>query len=72
LQDCYESPEGTDRYTKELLLELHMPQVILDGIKEYVYISTEISQVENSQGWQKRRLALAEPAVLTMDQHYAV
>jgi hypothetical protein len=56
---------------KKLLLELRMPQAIRDGIKEHGYISTEISQEENRQGWQKRRLALAEPSSLTMD-HYAV
>ncbi len=56
---------------KELLHELRMPQAIRDGIKKHGYISTEISQDENRQGWKKRRLASAEPSGLTMD-HYAV
>ena len=71
LTGCYEPPKGTDKYMKELLHELRMPQAIRDGIKKHGYISTEISQDENSQGWKKRRLASAEPSGLTMD-HYAV
>ena len=71
LRGCYEPPKGTDKYMKELLHELRMPQAIRDGIKKHGYISTEISQDENRQGWKKRRLASAEPSGLTMD-HYAV
>ena len=51
LQGCYLPPEGTDKYMKDLLEELRMPQSIRDGIKEHGYISTEISQAENRQGW---------------------
>jgi hypothetical protein len=71
LHGCYEPSEGTDKYMKELLLELRMPQAIRDGIKEHGYISTKISQVENRQGWKKRRLALSEPSGLITD-HYVV
>jgi hypothetical protein len=71
LKGCYDPPKGTDKYMKELLHELRMPQAIRDGIKKHGYISTEISQDENRQGWKKRRLASAEPSGLTMD-HYAV
>jgi hypothetical protein len=71
LQGCYLAPEGTDKYMKELLEELCMPQAIHNGIKEQGYISTKISLAENRQGWQKRRLASAEPSGLTMD-HYTV
>jgi hypothetical protein len=55
----------------ELLEELSLPQTIRDGIKEHGLISTEISEAENKQGWQKRKLASAEPSGLSMD-HYAV
>jgi hypothetical protein len=71
LQGGYEPPEGTDKYMQDILLELHMPQVTRDGIKEHGFISTEISLLENRQRWQKCRLASAEPSGLTMD-HYAV
>ena len=71
LQGCYDPPEGTDKYMIELLEELRMPQTIREGIKEHGFISTEISESENKQGWQKRKLASAEPSGLSMD-HYAV
>ena len=71
LKGSYEPPDGTDKYMKELLDEMRMPQVIRDGIKKHGFITTEISAAENQQGWRKRKLASAEPSGLTMD-HYAV
>ncbi len=71
LQGCYDPPEGTDKDMIELLEGLRMPQTIREGIKEHGFISTEISESENKQGWKKRKLASAEPSGLSMD-HYAV
>jgi hypothetical protein len=71
LKGSYEAPQGTDKYMKELLNDMHMPQVIQDGIKNHGFISTKISPAENRQGWTKRKLASAEPSGLTMN-HYAV
>ena len=66
----YEPPQGTDKYMRELLEEIRMPQVIRDRIKEHGFISTAISEGENRQGWTNRKLASAEPSGLMMD-HYA-
>jgi hypothetical protein len=71
LGGCYEAPPGTDKYMVELLSAMRIPQSVLDGIKEHGHIKATISELENKQGWTKRKLASAEPSGLTMD-HYAV
>ncbi len=70
LAGVYEPPEGTEKYMKELLLEMRMPLDILKSLDASGPISTCITPDENKSGWKKRRLASAEASGLSMD-HYA-
>ena len=60
LAGAYEAPDGTDKYMKELLVEMRMQLDILRSIADLGPISTKITTAENKSGWKKRRLASAE------------